>query len=250
MKKRDIVEQLYDVNSKENIFIQDVNGTVFEYIQLALIPYNDQDYAVLQIAKPVGGLKLGTRHVFLIDQEARQLHMQDNKKIVTDVLEELEKLYRKERRKKHEQSLVFTSVKDPKEKTVPAKRETPVPVEAQTLPPIVEETPSTEETSVVETTPVVEKKPKRKKGGAITFAILSLLLNPLAVIFATISLVLASKPNQAARIFSRILSIIALVIFAAVIGAVVYLYFTDNLTFVVEYIIDIINHIFPGLIPV
>lgn len=69
LKKVDILDVLLDENNKGNIFLTDVNGSLFEFEQIAIIPFNDDIYAILKPATEFEGLNDDEAILFKVIQK-------------------------------------------------------------------------------------------------------------------------------------------------------------------------------------
>lgn len=76
------VDGLFDENNKENIFIKDNDGKEIEFLQLAVVDYQENYYAVLQPVTPVEGVGEDEVMIFMIDEEQDCLvYIEDEKTI-------------------------------------------------------------------------------------------------------------------------------------------------------------------------
>ncbi len=82
------VDRLFDESNEENIFINDNDGKEYEFIQLAVVDFKENYYAVLQPVTPVEGVGEDEFLVFLIDEEKDCLTYVEDDEIIDGVNEE------------------------------------------------------------------------------------------------------------------------------------------------------------------
>lgn len=93
MKKKNPVEQILDENNVENIVLYDAQEKPIEFEQIAVIPLeNDKLYAILIPVTPMQGVEEGEGVLFEIDEQANDLSVVNDAKIIDQVLEKYQKL--------------------------------------------------------------------------------------------------------------------------------------------------------------
>ena len=91
--KKNPVEQILDENNIENIVLYDAQEKPIEFEQIAVIPLdNDKLYAILIPVTPMQGVEEGEGVLFEIDEEANDLSVVNDAKIIDQVLEKYQKL--------------------------------------------------------------------------------------------------------------------------------------------------------------
>lgn len=86
------VDRLFDESNEENIFINDNDGKEYEFIQLAVVDFKENYYAVLQPVTPVEGVGEGEVMIFMIDEEQDCLVYTEDEKIIYGVYGEFMKM--------------------------------------------------------------------------------------------------------------------------------------------------------------
>ena len=82
------VDSIFDENNEENIFIKDEAGKEYEFMQLAVVDFQESYYAVLQPVTPVEGVGENEIMVFLIDEENDCLSYVEDDGIIDGVYNE------------------------------------------------------------------------------------------------------------------------------------------------------------------
>ena len=90
------VDGLFDENNNENIFIKDNDGKEIEFLQLAVVDYQENYYAVLQPVTPVEGVGEDEVMIFMIDEEQDCLVYTEDEKIIYGVYGEFMKMLEEE----------------------------------------------------------------------------------------------------------------------------------------------------------
>ena len=90
------VDGLFDENNKENIFIKDNDGKEIEFLQLAVVDYQENYYAVLQPVTPVEGVGEDEVMIFMIDEEQDCLVYTEDEKTIYGVYGEFMEMLEEE----------------------------------------------------------------------------------------------------------------------------------------------------------
>ena len=86
------VDRLFDESNEENIFINDNDGKEYEFIQLAVVDFKENYYAVLQPVTPVEGVGEDEVMIFMIDEEQDCLVYAEDEKVIYGVYGEFMKM--------------------------------------------------------------------------------------------------------------------------------------------------------------
>ena len=86
------VDMLLDDDCCDNIILVDENGKETEFEQLAVIPTDEYDYAVLQPVTKMDGVADNEVLVFLIDADNDRLVLEKDEKTVKEIFDEFQSL--------------------------------------------------------------------------------------------------------------------------------------------------------------
>lgn len=67
------IDRFFDENNFENIKIEDNDGKVIEFEQIAVVDYEEKYYAILVPLTPMEGVNNDEALIFLIDEEKDEL---------------------------------------------------------------------------------------------------------------------------------------------------------------------------------
>lgn len=82
------VEQILDENNNENVVLYDAEGKPIEFEQVALIPLESTDtlYAIMIPVTPMQGVNEGEGVLFAVDEQAKDVQVVNDEKVIDEVL--------------------------------------------------------------------------------------------------------------------------------------------------------------------
>ena len=91
---KDPIDQILDENNTDTIVLYDDEHKPIEFEQVALIPLdsNDKLYAILIPTTPMQNVEEGEGVLFEVDEDAREITVVNDEKIIDEVLTVYEKL--------------------------------------------------------------------------------------------------------------------------------------------------------------
>lgn len=94
MKKQhdNMIDMLYDEECDDNILLVNENGEEIEFEQIALIPLDEKDYAILKPVKPFEDMEDDEALAFAIDDENERLVLETEQKYIDEVFAVYDKL--------------------------------------------------------------------------------------------------------------------------------------------------------------
>lgn len=95
MKKQhdNMIDMLYDEECDDNILLVNENGEEIEFEQIALIPLDEKDYAILKPVKPLEDMEDDEAFVFAIDDENERLVLETDEKYIDEVFAAYDELF-------------------------------------------------------------------------------------------------------------------------------------------------------------
>ena len=92
------IDALFDENNSENIVLYNEKEEPIEFEQIAVIPINENVYAILKPAKPIEGVADDEAFAFeIVDVDGEEsLNLVEDEKIIDSVFEQYDKLLAEE----------------------------------------------------------------------------------------------------------------------------------------------------------
>lgn len=82
------VDRLFDESNEENVFVKDNSGKEIEFMQLAVVDFEENYYAVLQPVTPMEGVGEDEVLIFKIDEEKDCLVYEEDDRVMEGVYNE------------------------------------------------------------------------------------------------------------------------------------------------------------------
>lgn len=92
MKDQTLIEKLLDENNSDDIVLYDENDNEVKFEQIALIPLDEDLYAILRPINKIEGIEDDEALVFVINEDEEEIDVCDDMDIVNKVFEEYYKL--------------------------------------------------------------------------------------------------------------------------------------------------------------
>ena len=100
--KMDAIDAIFDENNTDNVVLYNADDEAVEFEQIAIIPIDDNDYAILKPVVPLEGMKEDEALVFVLEEDEegeQQLTIVQDEKIIDKVFDVYDKLYEEESKK-------------------------------------------------------------------------------------------------------------------------------------------------------
>ena len=98
-EKIDAIDAIFDENNTDNVVLYNADDEAVEFEQIAIIPLDDKDYAILKPVVPLEGMKEDEGLVFVLDEDEdgeEQLVIVQEEDIINKVFDIYEKLFEEE----------------------------------------------------------------------------------------------------------------------------------------------------------
>ena len=95
-KERSIIDMLLDDNCTETLKVVADNGAQHEFEQIAVIPLDNEIYAILKPLTKIEGVGADEAITFLVDEENEQIIVVQDMKLIEKVFNEYYKLLKEE----------------------------------------------------------------------------------------------------------------------------------------------------------
>lgn len=95
-KERSIIEMLLDDNCSDTLKVVADNGQQHEFEQIAVIPLENEIYAILKPITKIEGVNEDEAITFLVDEENEQILVVQDMKLIEKVFKEYYNLLRQE----------------------------------------------------------------------------------------------------------------------------------------------------------
>lgn len=95
MNEKDAIDSIFDENNTDNVVLYNADDEAVEFEQIAIIPIEEKEYAILKPVVPLDGMNEDEALVFgleYVDDEKQLVLVQDDK-IVDKVFDVYEKLF-------------------------------------------------------------------------------------------------------------------------------------------------------------
>ena len=101
-EKKDAIEAIFDENNTDNVVLYNADDEAVEFEQIAIIPLDDEDYAILRPVEPLEGMKEDEALVFVLQEDEegeKELVIVQDEKIIDKVFDIYDDLFEKENKK-------------------------------------------------------------------------------------------------------------------------------------------------------